>query len=103
MWPKCWLNRELRELFIPLRQNAAARNPLKSSFGRQEQNEWPLLLGSLACSCSDSPFDCGKEPSGLRFLYKKVLKRCDPAFDDLPFPKTPKKLPACSAMRKSLN
>jgi integrase/recombinase XerD len=29
----------------------------------------------------------------LRFLYKKVMKRRDLAFDDLPFPKTPKKLP----------
>jgi integrase/recombinase XerD len=31
--------------------------------------------------------------SALRFLYRKVLKRRDIAFDDLPFPKTPKKLP----------
>jgi site-specific recombinase XerD len=31
--------------------------------------------------------------SALRFLYRKVLKRRDLAFDDLPFPKTPKKLP----------
>jgi integrase/recombinase XerD len=31
--------------------------------------------------------------SALRFLYKRVLKRRDLAFDDLPFPKTPKKLP----------
>jgi integrase/recombinase XerD len=29
----------------------------------------------------------------LRFLFRKVLKRRDLAFDDLPFPKTPKKLP----------
>jgi integrase len=31
--------------------------------------------------------------SALRFLFKKVLKRRDLAFDDLVFPKTPKKLP----------
>ena len=31
--------------------------------------------------------------AALRFLYKKTLKRRDLAFDDLPFPKTPKKLP----------
>jgi integrase len=31
--------------------------------------------------------------SALRFLYKKVLKRRDLDFDDLVFPKTPKKLP----------
>jgi integrase/recombinase XerD len=31
--------------------------------------------------------------SALRFLYKKTLKRRDLAFDDLPFPKTPKRLP----------
>jgi len=31
--------------------------------------------------------------SALRFLYKKTLKRRDLAFDDLVFPKTPKKLP----------
>lgn len=31
--------------------------------------------------------------SALRFLHKKVLKRRDLAFDDLLFPKTPKKLP----------
>jgi integrase/recombinase XerD len=31
--------------------------------------------------------------SALRFLYKKTLKRRDLSFDDLVFPKTPKKLP----------
>jgi integrase/recombinase XerD len=31
--------------------------------------------------------------SALRFLYKKVLKRRDLAYDDLIFPKTPRKLP----------
>ena len=32
--------------------------------------------------------------SALRFLYKKTLKRRDLAYDDLIFPKTPRKLPA---------
>ena len=32
--------------------------------------------------------------SALRFLYKKVLKRRDIAYDDLIFPKVPRKLPA---------
>lgn len=31
--------------------------------------------------------------SALRFLYKKVLKRRDINFDDMPLPKVPKKLP----------
>ena len=31
--------------------------------------------------------------SALRFLYKKTLKRRDLAFDDLPFPRQPHKLP----------
>jgi integrase/recombinase XerD len=31
--------------------------------------------------------------SALRFFYKKTLKRRDLDFDDLPFPKVPKKLP----------
>lgn len=31
--------------------------------------------------------------SAIRFLYKKTLKRRDIDFDDLPFPKTPVKLP----------
>jgi len=31
--------------------------------------------------------------SALRFLYKKTLKRRDIAYDDLVFPKTPRKLP----------
>ena len=31
--------------------------------------------------------------SALRFLYKKVLKRRDIVYDDLVFPKTPRKLP----------
>jgi site-specific recombinase XerD len=31
--------------------------------------------------------------SALRFLYKKVLKRRDIAYDDLIFPKVPRKLP----------
>ena len=31
--------------------------------------------------------------SALRFLYKKVLKRRDIAYDDLIFPKIPRKLP----------
>jgi hypothetical protein len=30
----------------------------------------------------------------LRFLFKNALRRRDRAFDDLPFPKTPKKVPA---------
>ncbi len=32
--------------------------------------------------------------SALRFLYRKTLKRRDLAFDDLPFPKQPRTLPA---------
>jgi integrase/recombinase XerD len=35
--------------------------------------------------------------SALRFLYKKTLKRRDLAFDDLPFPKQPHKLPTIDA------
>src|SRR5262249_3822002 len=31
--------------------------------------------------------------SALRFFFKKMLKRRDMQFDDLPFPKTPRKLP----------
>ena len=31
--------------------------------------------------------------SALRFFFKKMLKRRDMHFDDLPFPKTPRKLP----------
>jgi integrase/recombinase XerD len=31
--------------------------------------------------------------SALRFLFKKTLKRRDIRFDDLPFPKTPRRLP----------
>jgi site-specific recombinase XerD len=31
--------------------------------------------------------------SALRFLYKKTLKRRDLSFDDLVYPKRPKKLP----------
>lgn len=31
--------------------------------------------------------------SAMRFLYKKVLRRADLALDDLPFPKTQRKLP----------
>ena len=31
--------------------------------------------------------------SALRFFFKKMLKRRDIHFDDLPFPKTPRKLP----------
>jgi len=31
--------------------------------------------------------------SALRFFFKKILKRRDMHFDDLPFPKTPRKLP----------
>src|SRR5215475_119412 len=31
--------------------------------------------------------------SALRFFFKKMLKRRDLHFDDLPFPKVPKKLP----------
>jgi hypothetical protein len=31
--------------------------------------------------------------SALRFLYKKTLRRRDITYDDLVFPKTPRKLP----------
>jgi integrase/recombinase XerD len=40
-----------------------------------------------------TPGTVGIRMSALRFLYKKTLKRRDLAFDDLVFPKKPKKLP----------
>ena len=39
--------------------------------------------------------------SALRFLYKKVLRRADLAIDDLPFPKTARKLPTILSQMKS--
>jgi integrase/recombinase XerD len=45
-------------------------------------NEKKLAAGTVAIRMS-----------ALRFLYKKTLKRRDLAFDDLVFPKKPKKLP----------
>ena len=38
--------------------------------------------------------------SALRFLYKKTLKRRDIAYDDLIFPKTPRKLPVVLSLDK---
>ena len=38
--------------------------------------------------------------SALRFLYKKTLKRRDLDFDDIPFPKAPKKLPVILSPRE---
>ena len=40
-----------------------------------------------------TPGTVGIRMSALRFLYKKTLKRRDLAFDDLVYPKKPKKLP----------
>ena len=39
--------------------------------------------------------------SALRFLYKKTLKRRDIAYDDLVFPKTPRKLPVVFSISKT--
>jgi len=38
--------------------------------------------------------------SALRFLYKKTLKRRDIDFDDMPFPKKPRKLPVILSPRE---
>jgi integrase/recombinase XerD len=38
--------------------------------------------------------------SALRFLYKKVLKRRDLSFDDLVYPKKPKKLPVVLSLEE---
>src|SRR5262249_39793918 len=40
-----------------------------------------------------APGTVEKRISALRFFFKKMLKRRDMHFDDLPFPKTPRKLP----------
>ena len=39
--------------------------------------------------------------SALRFFFKNMLKRRDLHFDDLPFPKTPRKLPVSIAVTRS--
>ena len=41
----------------------------------------------------DGSKHCENCVSALRFLCKNTLKRRDPAFDDLPFPKQPRALP----------
>jgi integrase/recombinase XerD len=38
--------------------------------------------------------------SALRFLYKRTLKRRDIDFDDIPYPKAPKKLPVILSLRE---
>ncbi len=38
--------------------------------------------------------------SALRFLYEKTLRRRDLAFDDLVFPKTPRKLPVVLSLEE---
>ena len=51
-----------------------------------------------SCICSEKKLAPGTvegRMSALRFLYKKVLKRRDLAYDDLIFPKTPGSCRSC--------
>lgn len=64
------------------------RSPGK--LGAEEIRRYQLyLLNEKKCSASTIKVHM----SALRFFYKKVLKRRDLVFDDLVYPKTPKKLP----------
>ena len=47
-----------------------------------------------------APGTVGMRMSDLRFLYKNTLKRRDLAYDDLIFPKTPRKLPAVLSLEE---
>jgi len=58
--------------------------------GAEEIRRYQLYLLNEKKS---SPGTVKVQMSALRFLYKKVLKRRDLSFDDLVYPKKPKKLP----------
>jgi len=49
--------------------------------------QWYLLQESMASGTVEMRI------SALRFFFRKMLKRRDMHFDDLPVPKTPRKLP----------
>ncbi len=79
-----------RGYILAVRQFASyfAKSPEKLGFEELQQFQLYLLNERKL-----QPGTVEMRMSALRFLYKKVLKRRDISFDDLPFPKVPKRLP----------
>ena len=79
-----------RSYILAVKQFAEYFGQSPEKLGAEEIRRYQLyLLNEKRCA----PGTVEIRMSALRFLYKKTLKRRDLAFDDLVYPKRPKKLP----------
>ena len=78
----------IRGYIFAVREFAEHYGRSPEQLGAEELRRWQVFL------LQDRKLAAGTVEGricALRFLFRKVLKRRDLAFDDLPFPKTPKK------------
>ena len=80
----------IRSYILAVKQFADYFGKSPDKLGAEEVRRYQLYLLNEK---KLSPGTVEIRMSALRFLYKKTLKRADLAYDDLPFPKTPTKLP----------
>ena len=80
----------------PLAATSSPSSSLRNTSANR-QNSWAARrFASSSYTCSrrrNAPGTVEGRMSALRFLYKKTLRRRDITYDDLVFPKTPRKLP----------
>jgi len=79
-----------REYILAVKQFAQYFDKSPDLLGAEEVRRFQLYL---LTEKKLAPATVKLRMSALRFLYKKTLKRRDLNFDDIPFPKAPKKLP----------
>lgn len=80
----------IRSYILTVKQFAEYFGKSPEKLGAEEVRRYQLYLLNEK---KLSPGTVEIRTSALRFLFKKTLKRADLAYDDLPFPKTPTKLP----------
>jgi site-specific recombinase XerD len=80
----------IRSYILTVKQFAEYFGKSPEKLGPEEVRRYQLYLLNEK---KLSPATVEIRTSALRFLFKKTLKRADLAYDDLPFPKTPTKLP----------
>lgn len=80
----------IRSYILAVRQSAEyfGKSPDRLGATQVQRFQWYLLQERKL-----APGTVEMRISALRFFFKKMLKRRDMHFDDLPFPKTPRKLP----------
>jgi len=86
-----------RGYILAVRQFASYFGKSPEKLGFEELQQFQLYM------LKDRKLEAGTvemRMSALRFLYKKVLKRRGINFDDMPFPKVPRKLPVVLSQRE---